>query len=52
MVGKQVSIYIRASDLDLWRRVEAYAAEHRMPVSGLVLAALEQYLTRPDRPDR
>lgn len=44
MVGKQVSVYIREEDLDLWRRAEQYARRHRMPVSGLVLTALEWFL--------
>jgi hypothetical protein len=43
-VGRQVSIYVRADDLELWRRAEAYARERRMPVSGLVMLALERYL--------
>jgi hypothetical protein len=47
-VGKQVSIYIRADDLDLWRRAEAYARERRMPTSGLVMLALERYLRAED----
>lgn len=48
-MGKQVSVYIRDEDLDLWRRVEEYARRHRMPVSGLVLTALEQYLESQER---
>jgi hypothetical protein len=44
-VGKQQSIYVRADDLDLWRRAEAYARERRMTTSGLVMLALEQYLS-------
>jgi hypothetical protein len=43
-MGKQVSIYIRDDDLELWARAEAYARSKRMPASGLVLAALEAYL--------
>ncbi|THV26022.1 hypothetical protein [Glycomyces paridis] len=50
-VGKQVSIYIRAADLDLWRRAEAYARERRMPASGLVMLALEQYLSEQETSD-
>lgn len=48
-VGRQVSIYIRAGDLDLWRRAEAYAAERRMPMSGLVMLALERFLKDENR---
>jgi hypothetical protein len=47
-VGRQVSIYVRADDLELWRRAEAYARERRMPVSGLVMLALERYLNAED----
>jgi hypothetical protein len=46
--GKQQSIYVRAEDLDLWRRAEAYARERRMTASGLVMAALERYLSTED----
>jgi len=42
------SIYVRAADLVLWRRAEAYARERRMTVSGLVMAALERYLDAED----
>lgn len=43
-VGKHKSIYVRAEDLKLWRRAEAYARERRMTTSGLVMLALERYL--------
>ena len=46
--GREVSLYVRAADLELWQRAVDYAAAHRMPVSGLVLVALERYLA--DRP--
>jgi hypothetical protein len=52
-VGRQVSVYIRASDLELWRRAEEYAREHRLAVSALVMLALERYLgDRGPRPGR
>jgi len=44
-MGKQVSVYVRDDDLDLWERAEAYARRRRMPVSGLIMAALEAFLT-------
>lgn len=44
MAGRQVSIYVREEELALWRRAEQYARRHRMPVSGLILMALETYL--------
>jgi hypothetical protein len=46
--GKQHSIYVRAEDLELWRRAEAFARERRMTASGLVMAALERYLNAED----
>jgi hypothetical protein len=49
-MGKQVSVYIREEDLALWERVERFARERRMPVSGLVMLALEAYLADQDRP--
>ena len=51
-MGRQVSVYIRADDLPVWERAERYAREHRMPVSGLVLAALETYLAERDPEDQ
>jgi hypothetical protein len=47
-MGKQVSVYIRDDDVELWARAERYAKQHRMPVSGLVMAALEAYLADVD----
>ncbi|WP_166356076.1 hypothetical protein [Phytoactinopolyspora limicola] len=32
------------ADLELWERAERYAAEHRMKISGVVLAALQSWL--------
>jgi hypothetical protein len=51
-MGKATAIYVREADLPLWERAERYARRHRMPVSGLVLAALESYLAErdPERP--
>lgn len=43
-MGKQVSVYVRDADLALWRRAEEYARAHRMPLSGLIMAALEAHL--------
>lgn len=47
-MGKATAIYIREGDLPLWERVERYARKHRMPVSGLVMLAVEEYLARHD----
>jgi len=49
-MGKATAIYVREADLPLWARAERYARAHRMPVSGLVLAALESYLAEHDPP--
>ena len=50
-MGKQVSVYIREEDVELWARAERYAKARRMPVSGLVMAALEAYLADVDDRD-
>jgi hypothetical protein len=47
-MGKQVSVYVRDGDADVWARAERYAKARRMPVSGLVMAALEAYLADAD----
>jgi hypothetical protein len=46
--GKQKAVYVRAADLELWQRAEAYASERRMTTSGLVMLALERYLDAED----
>jgi hypothetical protein len=52
-MGKQVSVYVRDDDLPLWERAERYARKQRMPISGLVMAALEAYLADDEkRPGR
>jgi hypothetical protein len=45
-MGRAVNIYIRDEELALWERVEAYARKRRMPLSGLVLEAMEEHLAR------
>lgn len=47
-VGKHKSIYVRAEDVELWLRAEAYARERRMTASGLVMMAIERYLDAED----
>lgn len=47
-----MSIYIRATDLPLWERAEQYAREHRMPMSGLVMMALERFLAEQGPPPK
>ncbi len=46
-MGKK-TIYVRQDDVELWARAERYAKARRMPVSGLVMAALETYLADAD----
>jgi hypothetical protein len=41
-VGDKV-IYVREDDAELWEWAVAYAKSKRMPVSGLVMNALEAY---------
>jgi hypothetical protein len=50
-MGKQTTVYVRDADVPLWERAERYARQRRMPMSGLVMAALEAYLRDHD-PDQ
>lgn len=45
-MGGKKTIYVRDSDDRLWQRAERYARGRRMPISGLIMAALEEYLAR------
>lgn len=40
------TVYVREEDARLWARAESYARARRMPMSGLLMAALEEYLAR------
>jgi hypothetical protein len=51
-MGKATTVYVRDSDLSLWQRAERYAREHRMPMSGLIMLAIERYLADVDPPAR
>ena len=51
-MGHQVSVYIRDEDRELWERAKRYARKRRVPVSGLLMLALEQYLDDADDADR
>jgi hypothetical protein len=42
-------IYVRDSDAELWEWAVAYARARRMPVSGLVMNALQAYREQIDR---
>jgi hypothetical protein len=44
-------IYVRAEDEPLWEWAVAYARSHRMPVSGVVLNALQAYREQVDEAD-
>ena len=46
--GEQKAIYVRASDLELWRRAEAYARARRLTMSALIMTALEAYLDQEE----
>lgn len=43
MAGQR-SIYVRLEDEPLWERAAAYAKAHRLPMSALIMTALEAYL--------
>ena len=47
-MGMHKAVYVRDEDVELWERAERYAKARRMPVSGLVMAALEAYLADAD----
>ena len=42
-MGKK-TIYVAEREQALWDRAVAYAEAHRLPMSALVMAALERYL--------
>lgn len=48
-MGMHKSLYVREDDAELWERAEAYAKARRLPMSALVMTALERYLA--DEPD-
>ena len=43
-MGKQVSVYVRDDDLDVWERAERYAKARRLSMSALIMTALERLL--------
>ena len=43
-MGIAKAVYVRDEDVELWARAERYAKARRMPISGLVMTALEAYL--------
>jgi hypothetical protein len=47
-MGMHKAVYVRDEDVKLWERAERYAKTRRMPVSGLVMAALERFLEVED----
>lgn len=50
-MGKQVSVYIRESDAEVWQRAERYAKARRIPMSALVMTALERFLEKQGNVD-
>lgn len=51
-MGKQVSVYVRDDDVELWERAEAYARARRLPMSALIMNALQAYLDQQERDER
>lgn len=54
-VGSTKAIYVRDADQPLWDRAEQYAKARRLPMSSLLMNALERYLaeeTGESTPDR
>ena len=41
-------MYVRDEDLAVWERAESYAKVRRLPMSALVMTALERYLADED----
>jgi predicted transcriptional regulator len=53
VMGTQRTVYVRESDIPLWRRAEEFAKVRRLAMSALIMTALEDYLDRHDlQPDR
>jgi hypothetical protein len=42
----QKTIYVREEDVELWERAVAYAKARRLPVSSLLMNALQEYFER------
>lgn len=45
------TIYVRSEDLELWDWAVSYARSQRMPVSGLIMNALQAYRERIEPDD-
>jgi hypothetical protein len=37
-------VWVREEDLDLWNRADAWAKARRVPMSGLIILALQAWL--------
>jgi hypothetical protein len=48
-MGKK-TIYVAERERELWERAERFAADRRLPMSALVMAALEAYLAEHGDP--
>ncbi|PSL01555.1 hypothetical protein CLV30_11343 [Haloactinopolyspora alba] len=46
----QKTIYVREEDVPLWDWAMAHAKQHRMPISGLLMTALEHYRQAVEAP--
>lgn len=42
----QKTIYVREEDVELWEHAVAYAKARRLPVSSLLMNALQEYFER------
>lgn len=51
-MGMHKAVYVRDEDVELWERAERYARARRMPVSALIMNALQAYLDEPEDEDR
>ena len=51
-MGITKAIYVRDADADLWARADAYAKARRLPMSALIMNALERYLDESADDDR
>jgi hypothetical protein len=47
-MGTTKAVYVRDDDAELWARAETYAKARRLPMSALIMNALEAYLADDD----
>jgi hypothetical protein len=49
VMGMHKAVYVRDEDVDLWERAERYAKARRLPMSALVMTALERFLAAEEQ---